>query len=259
MLVMLDGSYTVLGSQVAPALTGYLLGMGCAVASFMLGRHVHDWMRTGQLITVSDEPDSVLLADEESIEVQQQENERKRSAGLLLEQTPIWKRLLEGCLGIRYGPLLCCLGLIVAFVVGDVVENNPFYRKMWLSCLFAPPGALLRWTLSKWNSNVSRSSTWYWVPRGTLGCNLLAALFSAAVAAVDTVLFANGRVDAGFTSQLLIAMDAGFSGSLSTVSGLVKEIFSQETPARAHAYWFGTILCAMFMGLAVYSPIVRFG
>ena len=244
MIVMLDGTYTELGPQVASALSGYLIGIACCVSSFLLGRHIHDWLRAQHDLP---EPDSVV-ADEECIEVQHQnESLSVAKSASWPNQSSVWARI---CLLLA--PVLVWMGLAVAFVLGDVLNGVAFDRRMWMVVILAPLGALVRWKLSELND---RS----WLPRGTLIANLVASVLSACIESLDSRLVSSDHIDATWTLQLLLAADAGFAGCLSTVSTLIKEMFEQDTPRRAHVYCFGTIVSAMLLGLAVYSPIARYG
>lgn len=239
MIVMLDGSQTELGSQVASALFGYILGIACCLGSFSAGRSVYDWLRARHASIA--EPASAVdeeLGDTTSrtrLEDDQDNNNNKCVS---------WSYGY----GLRGGPLLLSVLLTAAFVYGDAVQGIPFYRQMWMSLLFAPLGALLRWKLSSFNTEQ--------FPRGTLAANLLAASLYALLEALDARSLVVGNIDdAAWTRTVWMAAEVAFCGSLSTVSSFVKEIVAQGP--KGHVYSFCTIASAMLLGLAIYSPIVR--
>ena len=248
MIVMFDGTATELGPQVASAIVGYLIGISCAVSAFVMGRHMHDWLRAqhGVLERESD------LEDGQEEFPRPPEHMYQRG---WRQATSAWEHAME-IFGIRLGPLLLFCGLLTAFLVADIVHHIAFYRQMWMITILAPVGALVRWKLSEWNTKTTSSHTWDWLPRGTLAANLLASILSALMRALDYRLsYSNARAD--IYHPLLLAIETGLSGSLSTVSSMVAEMFGRETPAHAHAYYCITILSSMLLGLAVYCPIVR--
>jgi len=244
MVVMLDGTYTELGPQVASALFGYLVGVCCSAAAFLFGRHVSEWLRSihHQEHLPTDDPSTDNTADSTV------HSERIRKSV---------RRSLLTIIGIKTAPFLLLAALTAAFVVGDVVEEILFYRKMWLTVVLAPFGALLRWRLSRWNDGSIGGSRFNWVPWGTLAANLLASFISIAAEAVHSKYVSADDRDYVWESSILQAVEAGFAGSLSTVSTMIKEMFDMHSPARSYLYVFGTILVAMLLNLAIYSPIVR--
>jgi len=241
---MLDGSKTVLGPQVAPALCGYLIGGCCTVASFIFGRHVHEWLKMWTSAELQQE-----LLDEASV------HSTASSASRAAEY--IWKRIVT-LLGIKVAPFLLYFGLAAAFGFADGVLGIPFYRKMWMSVIVSPLGALCRWRLSLWN-NRKLWKRFAWVPWGTLAANVLAAVISDLVEAIESRYITPDQTHYQWSVAALNAVEAGFAGSMSTVSTLVKEMFdlAVENPSRAYLYFLATTLSGMLLGLLVYSPIVR--
>ena len=244
MVVMLDGTYTELGPQVVPVLFGYLIGVCCSAATFFFGRHVYEWLRSvhHQQNLPTDEPSTDETADSTI------HSERIRKS--------VRKSLLP-FIGVKTAPFLLLAALTAAFVVGDVIEGIPFYRKMWLTVILAPCGALLRWRLSKWNDGSIGGSRFSWVPWGTFTANLLASFISIAAEAIQSKYVSEDDREYVWESSILQAVEAGFAGSLSTVSTMIKEMFDMQSPAHSYVYVFGTILFAMLLNLAIYSPIVR--
>ena len=154
---------------------------------------------------------------------------------------------------------LVAIFMVVAFVVGSVVHEIQFYRQMILMSLLAPFGALLRWKLSIWNNSKHCVRRLHWLPWGTFSANMLGAIISILCTAfLDRH---NDYIFEPWVEALIVAVKVGFAGSLSTVSSLVKEManLSETFSGHAKSYTYGslTILGGMFMGLCIYSGIVR--
>lgn len=252
MVVMLDGTYTELGPQVAPALFGYLIGMACAVASFLFGRHVHGFWRllhpTPELPSLP-EVGTEGSPDPEAADEESDKKKQKRKQPLL--------ECVFLCIGIRVSPFVLYAALLAVFVVADAREGILFYRKLWLTMLLGPCGALLRWRLAKYNASRGPWPQLAWMPWGTLAANLSAALVSVAAEVCESRYVHQGEPGYAWISSVLPAIETGFAGSLSTVSTFVKEIVDMPSPLHAHAYWIVSMVSAMLLGLAVYSPIAR--
>jgi fluoride ion exporter CrcB/FEX len=250
MVVMLDGSDTELGSQVAPALFGYLMGACCAVSSFIFGRHVHDWLKDSRS-QVTELGTSVHTIQEASLH-------STVSNVSSFATHCFWKQAVV-ILGIDVAPFLLCFGLVVAFGVADGVWGITFYRRMWMTVLVSPFGALLRWRMSRWNNLKLGWKHLAWIPWGTFLANVTAVIISVLAEATDARYVSKDHVNYMWWSSALYAIEAGFAGSLSTVSTLVKEIFdlASKNPSRAYIYFLFTVLCSMLLSLAVYSPILR--
>jgi fluoride ion exporter CrcB/FEX len=246
---MLDGSKTELGSQVAPALFGYLLGACCAVTSFIVGRHAHDWLKDSR---------SPVTQPGTSVHVIQEAASMDSTASNVSRSTYCFLRQAAVILGID-APFLLLVGLAVAFGVADGVLGIPFYRRMWMIILVSPFGALLRWRMSRWNNLKLGWKHLAWIPWGTFLANVAAAVISIMAEATEARFNPKDHVNYIWWSSALIAIEAGFAGSLSTVSTLVKEMFdlAAKNPSRAYVYFFFTVLCSMLLSLAVYMPMMR--
>jgi fluoride exporter len=281
MVVMLDGTDTELGSQVAPALFGYLMGMCTSIASFVCGRHAYDgWVRIHDP-SVLPQPDSanagVVAHDGGDVEIMERGGghggrvpskdgvTHERKASLLVSRLG---RLWGAVAGIQVMPFLLLAGMTSAFVVGDVVYNDMFYRKLWMCVVLAPCGALLRWHLSQYNNGtpppfvaaaIARRNL-EWVPWGTLTSNMIAVVVSVLAEALEDRYAVQGAPGYDWISTALPAVETGFAGSLSTVSSFVRELvdLQQSNPARMYLYGFGSLTFAMLLGLLVYSPVIRF-
>lgn len=241
MVVMLDGTGTELGSQIGPAIFGYVIGITCSLSSFAYGRQIVDWQRrelTRQTTSTDLESSACKLGTDEK---------------LLCRQSP------ESSLFVfvsQIMPLCLSVGLLSLFIVGDVVKGEEFYRKMWMSIMFTPIGAVGRWILAKLNAKGLSFGNLHWFPLGTFIANVLGAVVCIVALATLSNLSDRGAVDLVWTAPLLEAIGSGFAGSLSTVSTLVKELATTSNPIRAHGYFLSTLLLSMIVGLILYRPIV---
>jgi fluoride ion exporter CrcB/FEX len=235
-----DGSNSELGSQVIPALCGYLLGILGACSAFRFGRDTAFWLHSWK------NPDN--SPDYGKDDRGEEDRETITECG--------WRHYwTKSCV------FLVAIVLIALFVLGSVVHEIQFYRNMIMMSLVAPFGAVLRWKLSMWNSD-RNTNCWQflpWLPWGTLSANLLGAIIS---------ILCTGFLDSNsqaifdpWVEALLFAVKVGFAGSLSTVSSMVKDIavLSEKYPghAKPHIYGSVTIVSAMLISLGIYAGIVR--
>lgn len=255
MVVMLDGTDTELGPQVAPALFGYVIGVACAVSSFIFGRHVYDWLQSLQ------PPCEDMEYGRNRITSIPEDVDSCYSSGID-SQLSVFKGgcdFLSKLYKIKYGPLLFTLALFITFAVVDSKQGLYFYREMWMVCLLAPFGAVLRWRISVLNKrNLRWSGDFMWIPWGTFFANILAAIIAVAAESVNSRLLDPEDDKFRWTSPLLTAIKVGFAGSLSTVSTLIREMFSLDTTKQAHIYCLFSIVTGMLLGLLFYSPIIRY-
>ena len=150
--------------------------------------------------------------------------------------------------------------LMLLFLVGDWVFGSAYCRTLWLSVIFTPPGALLRWSLAtRWNGVALRQGL-DWIYLGTLAANILASILGILLIAIELRYF-KGASSENWTLSIIIAIRLGTTASLSTVSTLVKELhdIANRFPNHAKAYYYGgiTVGVAMVTSLIVYMPIVR--
>jgi len=266
MVRMLDGAGTVLGPQVFPALFGYAIGLCAAFSSFIMGRHLHEWLSS---MHVHQETERLLPSqtrDEETGKgTENNETSRfKAGEGGERKSCSLWDKFIHLVFSASTGLPLFVIGLIACFLVGAVVYEIAFYREIVLETLVAPVGALIRWKLSSLNKEENLNKLPFkksiiesisWIPMGTLLANILASLIAVLLQAIRLRFLSS--YDAPWSSQLLSAIETGFCGSLSTVSTFIKEIFYMEKSSRSFQYAIGSLTLAMLLGLAVYSPIVR--
>lgn len=144
------------------------------------------------------------------------------------------------------------LGLLfVGALVGYIVDTgSTFRRRLWLSVLLAPTGALCRWQLARLNTQHIR------LPIGTLVANVVACALDAVLAALLV------RVSLSSSEEVVLrALITGTGGTLSTVSTWVGEIrlLRKEggyAAAWAYLYVFVSIGMAQAVGVLIYGLAV---
>ena len=218
MVVMMDGTDTIYGPQIAAALFGYVIGMIGALSCFIAGTHTVACFPTT----------SGSTAPERRSNDVSQRSSVSRTAMILL---------------------CTCTVLVALLMLGDFYWHAVGYREFWMAALWSPLGAVLRYQLMPWNAHDDK------FPWGTWSANVLAALVCSFVSALSSTVVG---VDASWAVPALQALGAGLAGSLSTVSSLVQELVGMEPVARAYLYALATIVPTMFMSLLIYVPIVRF-
>lgn len=286
MVAMLDGTNAENGPQVLSALFGYVIGILTAIAAFLWGRVVAHMLRNSSsdhavhmnVARTFDEGDEHASSDcedepvgnasaEESASTSDHmscpsdENNARGRADILGASLPDEHSIAEdssteaslmhlGGSVMYFGTLLVAIGLILGFVYGDVASGYPFYRRMWMACICTPIGAIARHQLKQWLPT-SNSIQW-----GTWMANILGSVISVLLQALTVRFLADDQNDA-LLGTFLWALQVGFAGSLSTVSTFVKELVSLDRLLDRHLYGILTLLVAMSLGLAIYSPIVR--
>ena len=239
MVVMIDGTGTDFGPQVAAAIFGYILGISCTVSSFMFGRHVFEWLQ-------SCHPTCRVPSIEDGERARNSNNCRRDTNAI---DWPWGRSML----------VVVIASLFFAFAWGDAFESILFYREMWITALLSPLGALIRWKLSELNTMNVRWAGMKWFPWGTFVANFIASILSVLALAMESRLKDISDPSYAWLSPSLRASEAGFAGSLSTVSTLVREMLYLETPGQTNGYCLITIVCSMLFSLLVYSPIIRSG
>jgi CrcB protein len=298
MVQMMDGSDTVLGPQVVPAIFGYIIGLMTATGSFILGGRVYEWFYNWSN-GIKDEPSDLrrrYRSDEEdpdeedhptsfdSEETHKSRHSLSKSSAAAHEaprsqrfSPPTSSSSLEAArkrqqrsqaftiLAYKVVPFFIAISLLVLYGVADGVTNSQFYRELWFSSLLTPIGVHLRWKLATLNGRgFGPNHRFEWMPWGTLAGNLAAVVLSVLFQALITEFLQTGRKDTyPWMVAIAVGMKTGLAGSLSTVSSMVKEIVSlytiHPTHAKAYIYGAGTIVLSMVLGLAVYSPMMRHG
>lgn len=146
------------------------------------------------------------------------------------------------------------IGLICGVVfINGVSTYAVTYRSMVYALLFAPPGALLRWSLSGMNGTMP--DNWSWLPAGTLAANLLGSVVSVTAIALEYAYPVKGFFKVG----TLRAVKVGFAGCLTTVSTFVSEVHGlfrkKYKQDRAYTYIVVSLLPSCLLGVLVFEAI----
>lgn len=271
MVVMLDGTHCELGSQVVTVLFGYLIGLMGAAYGFQLGRQCGLWMynyRHRQDDEVSSRGESgdmdescvseshasfqnVVELSDEGVELVDDDNVTLQPVPSHLHKVPLF---------------LTAVALLIAFIIGDLVNGIEFYKGMTLLWILSPVGSLLRWRLSNLNLNKRGrifTNSPEWIPWGTFVANVLASIISACMEGLNNRHFsgANPTLKNQWVDAMLFALKTGVAGSLSTVSTMVKEsvLLSEDHPGKALGHYYSTLTCVSgcLLGLLVYVTTIR--
>ncbi|KAG7341572.1 CrcB-like protein, Camphor resistance CrcB [Nitzschia inconspicua] len=268
MVYMLDGSYCELGSQVFSVMFGYMIGLMGATCGFLFGRQCGLWMHNFRNAGEHDQDDHPKEGeDEELLEENTAALYREPSThhGIeLVDDDEVKLKPVPNHLH-KIPLFLLAFGLLVAFLFGNFEQDIQFYRGMTILWFVAPFGSLLRWRLSRFNLTEGKVLCFdlpKWVPWGTFMTNMIAASVSACLTGIfDRYYSTVDPLESNWTLGLIFALISGFSGSLSTVSTMIKEsvLLSEQYvgSAKAQFYAVGTCLCGMLLGLAIYSTTVR--
>lgn len=147
------------------------------------------------------------------------------------------------------------IDMIIVIVLICVMDKSE-WRSWMFSCLFAPFGAITRYYLSKYlNGKVPG------FPLGTYAANLVGTLllniFVLLARGVSTNKHSQNLVRKVINCHVLVGLDDGFCGALTTVSTLVVELFGLRT---LHSYRYGFltivssyIVCILILGSYTWS------
>ncbi|CAO1616735.1 unnamed protein product [Sympodiomycopsis kandeliae] len=159
--------------------------------------------------------------------------------------------------------LFCFIILGLGFWIGaaflSAFQTHPQFRPTTFAIVFSPPGAILRWYLSRWNS-ASLSKRWPYWPLGTFTANMLATAILAAVF-VGQHYGPSGTHQAASTvlqCHILYALQEGLCGCLSTVSTFAVELRNIKPRRRAvgyavGSYTIGIAICVLIIGAPWWS------
>jgi Integral membrane protein possibly involved in chromosome condensation len=297
MVTMLVGKNAVLGSQISAAIMGYILGLACALASFSFGRMVgkalyhacrKDSKGTNVNVDIDGDNDEeeerickgesyierrkspheeaqIFKADIETTNSEMNKNNSSSSTGATSTSSNIWTWLWKGRNMVVHGTvfsLVLVSLLLISFIIGDIKMSSSFHKQMWISSLLSPPGTILRWILSRFNSKQltkrdrnNMGSTMMGFPYGTFLANQLGCITSITAVAILSRLN-TGKEDNVTTAALWLGgIKAGFAGNLSTVSTFAKEIvlmLDEDRYGLAFSYATLTIFAGSLVSLLIY-------
>jgi len=131
------------------------------------------------------------------------------------------------------------VGLLVLILILTITDDE--IRKVWLSCLLAPVGALIRYLLS------SKNSLFQNFPLGTFIANILGTLCLAIFNIFKFSL--NHHV---FLCHFIAAVGDGFCGCLTTISTFINELNSLDAKSLY-------VYCITSVASAQLAILVTFG
>jgi fluoride ion exporter CrcB/FEX len=237
MVEMMDGTDTIYGPQVGSAIFGYVIGIACAISSCICGSHFVQCLRQGHPLPQSSESENFIATNVPE------------------KQLIIGSRHITRAVVI----VLLCAGLFGSYIVADVRYESILYRELWLASLMAPFGALIRWRLRTLNARPACAKRTTWFPWGTFTANFAASIISILFTALKTYIVEPRDISSNWLLPVLVAVNIGFTGSLSTASSLAHELVVLETIYQSYCYAFATIICSMLVSVMIYVPIARFG
>ncbi|MGK3735431.1 MAG: fluoride ion exporter CrcB/FEX [Bacillariaceae sp.] len=264
MVVMLDGKYCELGSQVVTVFFGYVLGLMGAICGFQFGRQCGLWMHNFKHRN-EEEVDTLHLEESQTVELHSEQQAALHQGIELVDDSNVNLKPVPSHLH-KIPLFLAAVCLLVAFIIGDAVNNIEFYRGMTLLWILSPVGSLLRWRLS--NLNIRKegeinTNTPSWIPWGTFGANMTATVIAAFIEGLYSRYFygADQTSTNKWVIAIFFALKTGVAGSLSTVSTMIKEcVYLSEKHAgmaKAHYYTCFTCICGCVLGLIVYASTIR--
>ncbi|WFD01312.1 hypothetical protein MYAM1_004074 [Malassezia yamatoensis] len=141
------------------------------------------------------------------------------------------------------------------------------FRHVTYALVLSPPGALVRWQLARLNPSGSRPLSRHW-PFGTYFANQLAVLIYCAGEVAMYFGYIAGPTGKTVSSKdacnALYGLQAGFCGTLSTISTLITELVAMKPPRKAFAYVFfswasGVVFCILVLGSTWWSSGMQGG
>jgi fluoride ion exporter CrcB/FEX len=239
----------------ARALIGYLLGAELAAASLVMGQHAAAALWHAQSHPRLGARSSAAAAEEAA----------GTGGGItaLVGEPPPPRALSHPAASQLWPEDVVAATVLAAAVAGCaaglVLSVHPDARAVCLAALCGPFGVVARWYLSRANGALRRAP---WLPLGTLGANVAACVFDAALGAGA----ARTRLGQGayWGALLNSALQAGIGGGLSTVSTVAAEtalLLSAPPGARwrGYAYLLITWTASAAPAAAIFGGATRRG
>ncbi|KAG0364623.1 CrcB-like protein-domain-containing protein [Gamsiella multidivaricata] len=136
--------------------------------------------------------------------------------------------------------IIIWIGMILAAIFTPEGSQSS-WRHVVLAICFAPPGAILRWYLSRLNPRMKK------FPLGTFAANIGGSMFLAVIVCLQHSPVAGGK--SALACQVLSGLQDGFCGCLTTISTFVLEL---KTLPRRSSYIYGLVsIVAAQLGMFV--------
>jgi fluoride ion exporter CrcB/FEX len=256
MVTMMIGTESVSGSQIVPALFGYLLGIICAISSFRFGKTTALFFHRIRYPRNKDTTSNSMDGDID--EGQIRSDETKSSSFENVGQITKWTKkkclwivdLLDLALHSKYSSIVCFVFLLALVFVGYSLLKDNFHKSLLICALLSPPGTILRWKLSTLNHK------WKRFPLGTFTANISASIVSIICGALSSRLLLDPSAPA---STWLVGIKTGFAGNLSTVSTFAKELVllaDNDNEFQSVMYAFLTVFLCCTSSMVAYALIM---
>ncbi|KAF9282419.1 hypothetical protein BGZ68_005979 [Mortierella alpina] len=143
-----------------------------------------------------------------------------------------------------------CLCLWISTILAAIIMpsvSRSSWRHVVLGACFSPPGAILRWYLSRFNPRLNE------FPIGTFAANILGSAVLAALVCLQHSPTIGGR--STLACQILSGLQDGFCGCLTTISTFALEL--KSLPRRAsYVYALASVIVAQVLMLLILGTFV---
>eukprot|EP00127_Corallochytrium_limacisporum_P004024 Clim_evm73s156 gene=Clim_evmTU73s156 len=152
-----------------------------------------------------------------------------------------------------WGVFIPVVVIVLSLTLPLAIFDDRREAEVWIARLgFAPPGALLRWQLARFNN---RSENFKW---GTFAANILAVIVITAAQIINAEQLEDDVPSGAAKRDVVLGIIGGFCGSLSTISSFVHELHIME-PRPSFVYAAVTIAIAFLVMLPSYKLYGEYG